>query len=249
MKQAAVIFTAFTLTLLLAPVGVLLWHAQTLGQLWTSTAARSAVRVTAVSGVCALTVDIVLGMPLAWILARMAAPRWRRVWATLLIIPLLMPPLVLGLVLAYVVGPATPIGSLFPLANAYPGLILAQVYESLPFFVLTAWGYLIMIPSSLEEAVWALGKHPWETFWFVMWPIARPGFAVAAAMAWARVVGAFGAPVIVAYHPTGLPVAIWIRLEEQGLPAALGLALWLMILTLPLPVWLNWRYAHANRHK
>ena len=76
--------------------------------------------------------------------------------------------------------------------------------------------------------------------------MARAGFAIAAAMAWARIVGAFGAPVVVAYHPSGLPVAIWIQLQEQGLPAALGLALWLIIVSLPLPVWLNWRFSHVR---
>ncbi|MDA8270577.1 MAG: ABC transporter permease subunit [Actinomycetota bacterium] len=246
MKRSAIFFSAFVLALLFVPVLILLLHARSVPELLKSASSIRAIEVTLTSGVVALAIDICLGMPLAWVLARVLRPRWGRIWATLLVIPLLMPPLVLGLVLAYVVGPASPFGSLVSLLNTFPGLVIAQVYESLPFFVLTAWGYLSAIPTTLEEDVWVLGKNPWRAFWFVTWPIARAGFAVAGAMAWARIVGAFGAPIIVAYHPSALPVAIWIKLEELGLPSALGLAVWLVIVTLPLPVWLNWRFSRVR---
>ncbi len=246
MRRLLGIWSGITLTVLFVPVVVLLLHAGSLEQAIRSSAGRNAIEVTLGSGIIALFVDLVLGMPLAWILARLVATKWRRWWGTLLIIPLLMPPLVLGLVLAYVVGPASSVGAMISLANTFTGLVIAQIYESLPFFVLTAWGYLAAIPRSLEEDVWVLGKSPWQTFWFVTWPLARAGFAIAAAMAWARIIGAFGAPVVVAYHPSALPVAIWIQLQEQGLPAALGLALWLIIVSLPLPVWLNWRFSHVR---
>lgn len=202
-----------------------------------------ALYTTLLSAALALALDILLGSPLAWILARHMSPRWQRLVGTLLLIPLLMPPLVLGLVLAFVVGPTSPVA----LTNTFSGLVLAEIYESLPFFVFASWGYLRTIPRSLEEDVWVLGKSPQETFQFVLWPIARTGFAVAAAMAWARIVGAFGGPIVVAYHPSSLTVAIWIQLQEQGLPQALGLALWLIVATLPIPVWFNWRYGHADR--
>jgi molybdate/tungstate transport system permease protein len=55
-------------------------------------------------------------------------------------------------------------------------------------------------------------------------------------MAWSRAVGAFGAPIIVAYHPSGLPLGLWIVLEEYGLPAALPLALLLVLVALPVPL-------------
>jgi molybdate/tungstate transport system permease protein len=55
-------------------------------------------------------------------------------------------------------------------------------------------------------------------------------------MAWARAMGAFGAPIVVSYHPAGLPVGLWIVLEEFGLPAALPLALLLVLAALPLPL-------------
>lgn len=235
-----------TLGVLMLPVVVLGLHAGSLVSVMASASGQDAVEVTLASGGLALFVDLGLGMPLAWMVARVVSPVWRRWIGTLLVVPLLMPPLVLGLILAYVVGPAGPVGSTFSLANSYLGLVIAQIYESLPFFVFTAWGYLAALPREIEEDALVLGKPPWSTFWFATWPMARPGFALAAGMAWARIVGAFGAPVVIAYHPSGLPVAIWIQLQEQGLPAALGLAVWLIIATLPLPVWLHWRYGHVR---
>lgn len=248
MKQFLGGVGGLTLALLLLPVFVLIMHASSLGSVIASSSGRDAVEVTLLSGILALAIDLILGMPLAWVITRMVSPNLRRWLGTLLIIPLLMPPLVLGLILAYVVGPAGPLATVFSLANSYAGLVIAQVYESLPFFVFTAWGYLAALPKEVEVDVAVLGKPPWQTFWFATWPMARPGFALAAGMAWARIVGAFGAPVVVAYHPSALPVAIWIQLQEQGLPAALGLAVWLIIATLPLPLWLHWRYGHVRNH-
>ncbi len=247
MRRLIALGSVLALGILFLPLGILLAHAGQFGRVLNAPGGASAIALTLVSGVLSLAIDLLLGMPLAWLLARRLSPTWQRVWGTALVVPLLMPPLVLGLVLAYVVGPASPLGSVFDLSNTLGGLVLAQVYESLPFFVYTAWGYLRTIPRSLEEDVWVLGKSPWETFRFVLWPLVRTGFAIGAAMAWARIVGAFGAPVVVAYHPTALPVAIWIQLQEQGLPAALGLALWLILVSLPLPMWLNWRYSRVER--
>lgn len=237
----------FTGILLFLPVGILVLHAGQFVPVLKTSGGLAAIGTTLASGALALGIDILLGIPIAWQLARRLGPSYQRLAAAILIVPLLMPPLVLGLVLAYVAGPTTPVGSVFDLSNTFLGLVVAEVYESLPYFVFTAWGYIRTIPRSLEEDAWVLGKSPEETFRFVTWPMARPGLAVAAAMAWARVVGAFGAPIVVAYHPSALPVAIWIQLQEQGLPAALGLSLWLIVVSLPLPVWINWRYHHADR--
>lgn len=249
MKKVTGAIAIVAMALLFVPIAILATKAGQMGQVLHSPGTVAAIMTTLGAGITALIIDMILGIPLAWVLARRFNALGQRVAGTALIVPLLMPPLVLGLVLAYIVGPASPIGGTFDLSNTYGGLILAEVYESLPFFVFTAWGYLRTIPRTLEEDVWVLGKEPAATFRFVLWPIARTGFAVASAMAWARIVGAFGAPVVVAYHPSALPVAIWIQLEETGLPAALGLALWLILVSLPLPIWLNWRYGRADISK
>lgn len=238
----------FALAFLLLPVVILFLETgpSHFLALWAQPDARRAIMVTVVSGLIALGSVIGLGTPLAFLLSRGLDPKWQRLWGTVLVIPLLMPPLVLGLVLAYVTGPATWLGQALDLSNSWAGLILAQIYESLPYYVLTAWSYLATIPITWEENVLVLGKTPAEIRRYVLWPAARPAFTAAAAMAWARITGAFGAPVVVAYHPSALPVAIWIRLQEQGLPASLGLALWLLLISLPLPIWLNRRVNRAR---
>jgi molybdate/tungstate transport system permease protein len=152
-----------------------------------------------------------------------------------------MPPLVLGLVLAYVLGPDTGVGSLLnglgvTTTNSWFALVVAQVYEALPYFVMTAWAGLASVPRLIEETAWTLGKSPRQVFWYATLPLAAPSLIVAMAMAWSRVVGAFGAVIILAYHPTGLPVAIWVGLEELGLAQALPLALWLLVVGLPIPL-------------
>jgi len=242
-----VTYTAFLLSavLLLGPVVVLIWHAGSLGVAWHQLLVRSAIRTTLGSGVIALALVIGLGMPMSWVLARNVTPGWKKIWGVLLVIPLLMPPLVVGLVVAYVLGP---VSNWWPQVgdNTWTALIVAEVVEALPYFVIAAWGTLGAISRHWEEDVWVLGKTPAQTARYVIWPLARPGLLVAASMAWARIVGAFGAPIVVAYHPTALPVAIWITLEEQGLPAALALSLWLLLVSLPLPVAVNGWWNHVD---
>ncbi|MDA8192548.1 MAG: ABC transporter permease subunit [Thermaerobacter sp.] len=216
---------------------------------WNEQTSRHAMAVTLQSGLVALAIVGLLGIPTGVALNGVRHRAWRWLWGTALLIPLLMPPLVLGLVLAFVLGPATPMGQWFHTANTFTGLVLAQVYESLPYFVMAYWGYLQALPVARQEEAAVLGKSPWQIFWYVVWPTSRPGLAMAAAMSWARIVGAFGAPIVVAYHPSGLPVAIWIRLEEAGLPAALALAAWLLLIALPIPVLLGGGVLDAQRYR
>ncbi len=208
--------------------------------------ATRALWTTLSSGLLALGLCFILGVPAAyWLGNRHAHTRIKKLAAVLLISALLTPPLVLGLVLAFIMAPTTLTGSwlntIDSASNTFPALVLAELYEALPYFVLTAWTAFATIPSQWEEEAWVLHKTPWQTFRFVLWPAIRPGLLTATWMAWARIVGAFGSPVVVAYHPTALPVQIWITIEESGLPQALALALWLVLIGLPLPAWLTWK--------
>jgi molybdate/tungstate transport system permease protein len=245
LKRISRAVTILTLTLALLPVLLLVVEgARHFPQAIVATGALRALGTSAGSGAVAMFIIFVTGIPTAFVL-RTAPHKVRRLAGVVLVLALLMPPLVLGLVLAYILAPATWIGgalaSWHAASNSFFALVLAEVYEALPYFVLTVWSAVTVIPRSWEEDAWALHKTPWETFRFVLWPAATPGLVTATAMAWARIVGAFGAPVVVAYHPTALPVQIWITLEETGLPQALSLALWLVILGLPLPGILTWR--------
>ncbi len=221
------------------PLWALLLHAgTTFAQLPPGSGAATATSVA--SSLAALALTFLVGLPLAW-WAASASQRSQQVLELLLAVPLLLPPLVLGLVLAYVFGPTTGFGQwLLTLGigatNSLLGLTLAGFYEAAPYFVYAAWAAFSALDRDILEAAWLAGMRPASAFRRVALPLAAPGLAVASAMAWARTIGAFGAPIVLAYHPTGLPVGIWIALSEFGLGPALQLALVLVAIALPLPL-------------
>lgn len=192
------------------------------------------------SGAVTLAVLVGLGTPLAWLLARGRLPL-ARVWETGVLAVLLLPPLVIGLLLVFMVGPDTPIGqaigSLHTSAtNTFLALVIAEVYEAGPYYVLGAQAAFAAVDPALEEQAALLGDRPRRVARRVTLPLAAPGLAMALAVAWARAMGAFGAVIIIAYHPYGLPLQIWTSLQETGLPSALPFALVLLVVALPLPL-------------
>ncbi len=247
-RRLGIGLTGLVLAILLLPAGILIIeaHPATWSSIWAQPSMRQALWTTLGSGAIALSMVILVGTPTAWVLARLSPAKVQNTIGALLAVPLLLPPLVLGLVLAFFLGIQTPVGNWLAQmgisgTNSWFGLIVAEMYEALPYYLLTAWAAFSSISPAYEEELRVLGKSRWAVSRYVTWPMARPGLTAAAAMAWARITGAFGAPIVVAYHPTAMPVAIWIALEAYGLPTALALAAWLLLIGLPIPVWLNWR--------
>lgn len=199
----------------------------------------------------ALTVILLVGTPLAYLLARDRLP-FTRLWEIGVILPLLTPPLVIGLLLIFMAGPATPIGAALSHLNltasdTFFALVLAEIYESVPYYVLGAEAAFASVDPELEQAAALLGDSRWRTWRRVTAPLAAPGLATALAVTWARAMGAFGAVLIIAYHPFGLPMQIWTTLQETGLSSALPFALVLLVVALPLPVGAYLWSAHARR--
>ncbi len=227
---------------LLGPVIALLTHLSWRG-ITTALSAPGAfdpLILSAESGAVTLGVLLLLGTPLAWGLARGTLP-FPRVWEAGVLATLLLPPLVVGLLLIFMVGPFTPIGHLLSglhlsATDTFLALVIAQVYESAPYYVLGAQAAFSGVDYRLEQQAALLGDPPRRVFRRVTVPLAAPGMAMAMAIAWARAMGAFGAVVIIAYHPTGLPLQIWTTLQETGLPSALPYALVLLVVALPLPI-------------
>ncbi len=188
----------------------------------------------------ALAVILLLGTPLAYMMARGRLPL-PRVWELGVILPLLTPPLVIGLLLIFMVGPATPLGGALAHLNltasdTFFALVVAEVYEAAPYYVLGAAAAFAAVDPELEQAAAILGDCRWRAWRRVTLPLAAPGLATALAVTWARAMGAFGAVLIIAYHPFGLPMQIWVTLQETGLSSALPFALVLLVVALPLPV-------------
>jgi len=214
------------------------WHA--VASALSAPGALEPLVVSAESGAITLGVLVLLGTPLAWALARGTLP-FPRAWEAGVLASLLLPPLVVGLLLVFMVGPYTPIGQWLAglhlsAANTFLALVIAQVYEAAPYYVLGAQAAFAGVEPRLEQQAALLGDPPRRVFRRVTVPLAAPGLAMALAIAWARAMGAFGAVVIVAYHPTGLPMQIWTSLQETGLASALPFALVLLVVALPLPL-------------
>ena len=192
------------------------------------------------SGAVTLAVLLLLGTPLAWKLAEGTVP-FPRLWEAGVLCSLLLPPLVIGLLLIFMVGPYTPLGTLLgtvhlSATNTFLALVIAEVYESAPYYVLGAQAAFSAVEPAVREQAALLGDRPRRVARRVTLPLAAPGLAMALAVAWARAMGAFGAVVIIAYHPFGIPLQIWTTLQETGLASALPFALVLLVVALPLPL-------------
>ncbi len=198
----------------------------------------------------AMLIVVSLGTPLAWWLARHEFPG-KAAAEALVLIALLTPPLALGILLASLYGPYSAVGGVLErvglnLTNTPGAFVLAQVYGAMPYFVLAARGAFEGVPRELERIALTLGKEPWQVFLTVTLPLARAGLAAALALAWVRALGEFGTALIIAYYPQGIPVKLWVNLQDAGLSAVYPL-LWLfLIAALPLPVWLGLSARRAN---
>ena len=234
---AAVIWVA-----MLGPVIALLAHLSW-SAIWTALTTQGALDPLVTSleaGGVTLAVLIVICTPLSWMMARDRLP-FPRVWEAGMLCALLLPPLVIGLLLIFMVGPYTPIGSLIGRVhlsgtNTFLALVVAEVYESAPYYVLGAQSAFSGVDARLEQQAALLGDPPRRVFRRITLPLAAPGLAMALATAWARAMGAFGAVVIIAYHPFGIPLQIWTTLQETGVASALPYALVLLVVALPLPL-------------
>ena len=240
---------------LLGPVIALLTHmsGSAIASALTAPGALGPLLVSLESGGLTLAVLLLLATPLAWMMARGTLP-FPRVWEAGVLLSLLLPPLVIGLLLIFMVGPYTPIGNFLgtlhlSATNTFLALVIAEVYESAPYYVLGAQSAFSAVDPRLEQQAGLLGDRPRRVFRRVTLPLAAPGLAMALAVAWARAMGAFGAVIIIAYHPYGIPLQIYTTLQETGLASALPFALVLLVVALPLPLAAYTWSARAGRRR
>lgn len=145
---------------------------------------------------------LLLGTPLAWWLAR-SRSGWKGLINTLVALPLVLPPTVLGFYLLVLMGPAGPIGKLTgwlglgALPFSFGGLVVASVLYSLPFVVQPLQNAFVAVGDAALEAAATLGAGPLDRFFSVAVPLARPGFLTAAVLGFAHTVGEFGVVLMV----------------------------------------------------
>jgi molybdate transport system permease protein len=186
--------------------------------------ALDALRLSLITSVAATIVAIVVGIPLAWLLARDALPATRLVRA-LVIVPLLLPPVVSGVVLLSAFGRrglvGGPLHSLFgiqlPFSTA--GVVLAEAFVAMPFLVITVEGAFRTLDRRFEDAAMTLGASPWLVFRRVTVPLVGPSILAGTVLCWARALGEFGATITFAGNVPGvtqtMPLAVYTALESN----------------------------------
>ncbi|WP_090303727.1 ABC transporter permease [Natronorubrum texcoconense] len=198
--------------------------------------AQVAIRNSLLTAPVSTAIATILGVPLAYVLARTSFPGKRLVEA-LVILPLIVPPVVGGAMIITAVGRFTPIGSAataagIPLTDSLIGIVLAQTFVAAPFVIITARAGFGAVDERLEQASRSLGYGPLETFWNVSLPLARGAILAGISLTFARAIGEFGATMMVAYNPRTMPTRIWVDFITGGIDATVPLALALFAITL-----------------
>jgi molybdate transport system permease protein len=140
---------------------------------------------------------LVIGTPIAWWLARTRS-RLKGVIGAIVALPLVLPPTVIGFYLLVAMGPNGPLGKLTEalgmgtLPFTFTGLVIASVFYSLPFVVQPIQNAFEAIGDRPLEVSATLRASPWDTFWSVAVPLAKPGFLSGAILGFAHTVGEFG---------------------------------------------------------
>lgn len=175
-----------------------------------------------------LAIVAVGGIPLAWMIAR-SKSRLAGVLETLVALPIVIPPAVVGIALLLAFGRTGPLGAFgvaVPFTTA--AVVMAQVSVAAPFFVQAAIAGFSKVDDDLILVARTLGASPTRTFVRVVLPAARPALMAGLGLAWARALGEFGATLLFAGNMTGrtqtMPLAIYATLESD-VRAAQALAL------------------------
>ncbi len=210
----------------------------------------TALRLSLVCSISAVAVSLVLGVPLAWILARVRF-RGRNLVRAVVLLPMVLPPVVGGVALLLAFGRNGIVGqwldSLFgvtlPFSTA--GAVLAETFVAMPFLIITVEAGIRAMDRRYEDAAATLGAGHWTTFRRVTLPLIAPSLGAGAALCWARALGEFGATITFAGNLPGstqtMPLAVYLAL--QGNPeAAFTLSLVMLVISLTVLVLLRGRW-------
>ncbi|TWH70600.1 ABC transporter permease [Micromonospora olivasterospora] len=209
----------------------------TLWQRLTEPGALTALRLSLQTATVATVLCLVLGVPLAWLLARVEFPG-RRVVRALVTVPLVLPPVVGGVALLLVFGRKGLLGAWLDatfgvtLPFTTTGVVVAEAFVAMPFLVIAVEGALRGADTRFEEAAATLGAGRWTTFTHVTLPLVAPGIAAGGVLCWARALGEFGATITFAGNYPGItqtmPLAVYQTMEGGDLSGAVVLSLILL---------------------
>jgi molybdate transport system permease protein len=198
-------------------------------------AVREALKLSLATSLAATATSLVLGVPLAWVLARVAFPGRSLVRAAVTL-PMVLPPVVGGAALLFALGRRGLVGSWLedalgvhlPFTTA--GVVVANTFVAMPFLVVSVEGALRGTDERYEEAAATLGASRWAVLTRVTLPLVRPSLVAGALLCWARALGEFGATITFAGNLPGrtqtMPLAVFLALErDRGAAVVLSLVL------------------------
>ncbi|AEI10746.1 molybdate ABC transporter, inner membrane subunit [Cellulomonas gilvus ATCC 13127] len=204
-----------------------------------SAAVGEALRLSLWTSTTATAISLLLGVPLAWLLARTEFPG-QRVVRALVMLPLVLPPVVGGVALLMAFGRSGFVGEhldqwfgvTLPFTSA--AVVLAETFVAMPFLVVTVEGALRSADTGFEEAAATLGATRMTVFRRVTLPLIGPSLAAGAVLCWARALGEFGATITFAGSFPGrtqtMPIAVYYALETDP-DAAILLSLVLLLVS------------------
>ncbi|WP_225827905.1 molybdate ABC transporter permease subunit [Streptomyces naphthomycinicus] len=206
----------------------------------TSTEVWQALQLSLISATAATAVSLVLGVPLAWLLARTEFPG-RGLVRALVTLPLVLPPVVGGVALLLALGRNGVVGKWLDawfgitLPFTTTGVVIAEAFVAMPFLVISVEGTLRAADPRYEEAATTLGASRFTAFRRVTLPLIAPGVAAGSVLAWARALGEFGATITFAGNFPGrtqtMPLAVYLALQNDP-EAAIALSLVLLAVSI-----------------
>ncbi len=246
---------AVGVSLLVAPLIGLLTRVPwaELGTLLTSEVAVDALRISSIASAAAALIAVVVGVPVAWVLARVDFPG-RSLLRGLVLLPLVLPPVVGGAALLFTFGRRGLLGEplhrltgiVLPFSTG--GVILAVTFVSMPFLIVTVEGALRSLDPRYEGAAASLGAGRWTVLRRVTLPMVGPSLASGLILTWARALGEFGATIAFAGNLPGrtqtLPLAVFVQLESDR-DAAVALSVVMVAISLAVLVVLRDRWWRA----
>ncbi|SEV94901.1 ABC transporter permease [Natrinema salifodinae] len=195
-------------------------------------AIRDAITTSLVTAPVSTAIATVFGVPLAYVLSR-ASFRGKRLVEAAVLLPLVVPPIVGGVMVVTIVGRYSPVGAAaaalgMPLTDSRAGVILAQTFVAAPFLVVTARAGFDGVDPRLEETARTMGYGRLRTIRLVSLPLARNAIAAGIVLTFVRAIGEFGATMLVAYSPRTMPIQIRVSFISGGIDAIVPIALALL---------------------
>lgn len=213
------------MSLFALPISALLWSGASadVGLAVEHTSFVPALRLSLQTSLVALGLTLALGLPLSWWLANSTSV-WGRFWDTLIEVPIVLPPAVMGVGMLQAFGRngiwgpwLASWGIGIPFTES--AVVLAQIIVSAPFFVQSASQAFRRVEPDLLLVARSLGASEARVFWRVVMPLSLPGLVTGACLCWARALGEFGATLLFAGNRLGItqtmPLAIFTAMESS----------------------------------